>query len=110
MGALSSAVISSNGKAIGILPRAMVKAGGEGRGELEGRDIRVEAVNNANMRSFVVNSMHERKTLMAKLAGGGFIALPGGFGTFEEVLEAITWSQIGINEKRTFWFGITGQY
>ena len=49
----------------------------------------------------VVGSMHERKVEMAKRSCA-FVGLPGGFGTFEEVLEAITWTQIGIHDKRAF--------
>lgn len=98
MGVLSSTVTSEpGGKAIGVLPRAMVLAGGEGRGKTE---MQTKAVNSDTMQSIIVESMHERKTLMARLAGAGFIGLPGGFGTFEEVLEAVTWSQLGIHQKR----------
>jgi len=105
MGALSTAVTTSGGQAIGVLPRAMVLAGGEGRGPVERR---VEAVNSSNMKSIVVDSMHERKTLMAKIAGSGFIGLPGGFGTFEEILEAITWSQLGIHAKPVVLLNVNG--
>lgn len=47
----------------------------------------------------VVNSMHERKAEMARRSCG-FIGLPGGYGTFEEVLEVVCWSQVGIHHKR----------
>lgn len=47
----------------------------------------------------IVGSMHERKVEMAKRSCA-FVGLPGGFGTFEEVLEAVTWTQIGIHDKR----------
>lgn len=102
MGTLSAAVTAQDGKAIGVLPRAMVLAGGEGRGPVEKPTRQVAARNTGNMRSIVVESMHERKTLMARLAGAGFVGLPGGFGTFEEVLEAVTWSQLGIHMKRKY--------
>jgi uncharacterized protein (TIGR00730 family) len=53
----------------------------------------------------IVQSMHERKALMAELADG-FIALPGGFGTLEEFFEIVTWGQLGIHQKP---FGLLNQ-
>jgi hypothetical protein len=53
--------------------------------------------------------MHERKTLMADLADG-FIALPGGYGTFEEFFEAVTWTQLGIHKKPCGLLNIDGYY
>ncbi|KAG8892326.1 hypothetical protein FRB99_002801 [Tulasnella sp. 403] len=111
MGIVSSSVLTNGGNAIGVLPRAMVNAGGEGRGKVEGGPKQpLDAVNSANMQSIVVESMHERKTTMARLAGDGFIALPGGFGTFEEVLEAITWSQLGIHQKPVVLLNVNGYW
>ncbi len=57
----------------------------------------------------VTDSMHERKAMMAELSDA-FIALPGGFGTFEELLEVITWSQLKIHEKAVIIFNIDGYY
>ena len=54
-------------------------------------------------------SMHERKALMAELASG-FIALPGGFGTFEEVIEILTWNQLGLMSKPVVFLDVDGFY
>ncbi|KAG8983465.1 hypothetical protein FRB90_006010 [Tulasnella sp. 427] len=115
MGIVSNTVIQHGGSVTGVLPRAMVLAGGEGRGPVErvddsGQKRQVPAVNEGNHKSVVVDSMHERKTIMASLAGGGFVGLPGGFGTFEEVLEAITWSQLGIHQKPVVLVNVNGFY
>ena len=57
----------------------------------------------------VVSTMHERKARMAALADG-FIALPGGIGTFEELLEALTWSQLGIHAKPVALVNVSGYF
>jgi uncharacterized protein (TIGR00730 family) len=57
----------------------------------------------------VVESMHDRKAMMAELSDG-FIALPGGFGTFEEYCEAVTWVQLGLQRKPTYLVNIAGYY
>jgi len=57
----------------------------------------------------VVSSMHERKALMAALVDG-FIALPGGLGTFEETLEVLTWSQLGIHRKPVGVLNVAGYF
>ena len=57
----------------------------------------------------IVESMHERKALMADLSDG-FIALPGGFGTFEEFCEAVTWVQLGIQQKPCILANLDGYY
>lgn len=57
----------------------------------------------------ITDSMHERKAMMAELSDA-FIALPGGFGTFEELMEAITWLQLGIHKKSVILFNIDGYY
>jgi len=85
MGAVSSAARAAAGRVIGVIPAALQKK------ELayQGTDL-TELI--------VVGSMHERKARMAELADG-FIALPGGYGTFEEICEMITWAQLGIHRK-----------
>lgn len=83
MGAVADAVLDGGGEAIGVLPRALAGSEVAHRGLTELR---------------LVGSMHERKEQMGKLADG-FLALPGGLGTFEELLEAATWSQLGIHAK-----------
>jgi uncharacterized protein (TIGR00730 family) len=80
MAAVQEAVISAGGKTIGIIPKFMVDAGW---------------MHNGLTDTIITKDMHERKELMAKMADA-FIALPGGTGTFEELLEIITWKQLGI--------------
>lgn len=83
MGALADRVLAEGGEVIGVIPRALaIKE--VAHGGLE--DLRV------------VPSMHERKALMVQLADG-FIALPGGLGTLEELAEVLTWAQLGIHRK-----------
>ncbi len=83
MGTVADAAIAAGGKVIGVIPQAIVDRELAHRGVTELR---------------IVRSMHERKALMADLSDG-FIALPGGFGTFEEFCEVLTWSQLGIHKK-----------
>jgi len=82
MGKVADAVIKSGGSAIGIIPKIFAdKISHQGLTEL-----------------YIVDSMHERKAKMFELSDG-FIALPGGFGTIEEITEILTWAQLGINKK-----------
>ncbi|MBE3560118.1 MAG: TIGR00730 family Rossman fold protein [Ktedonobacteraceae bacterium] len=83
MGVLADAVLSAGGEAIGVIPRALFK-----------REVGHTRLTELHS----VGSMHERKALMADLADG-FIALPGGFGTFDELFEITTWAQIGLHSK-----------
>ncbi|MDG0816882.1 LOG family protein [Bdellovibrio svalbardensis] len=83
MGVLADAVLEKGGKVIGIIPQKLVDKEQAHRGL---QDLRI------------VNDMHERKATMAALADA-FIALPGGFGTMEELFEVLTWSQIGYHQK-----------
>jgi len=83
MGTIADEVLQRGGRAIGVIPRALMERelGHTGVSELH-----------------VVGSMHERKALMAELSDA-FVALPGGFGTLEEICEAITWAQLGLQPK-----------
>ena len=85
MGAVSAAARAAGGRVVGVIPAPLQ------RKELayEGADL-TELI--------VVRSMHERKARMAELADG-FVALPGGYGTCEEICEMITWAQLGIHRK-----------
>ena len=83
MGALADSVLESGGEAIGVIPRALMEKELGHRGLTELR---------------VVASMHERKALMVELSDA-FMALPGGFGTLEELCEVLTWSQLGLHRK-----------
>ena len=83
MGALADAVLAGGGDVIGVIPESMVKSG----------------VAHSNLeRLEIVASMHERKSRMIALAHG-MIALPGGFGTMEELFEALAWSQLRLHTK-----------
>ncbi|EPQ58547.1 hypothetical protein GLOTRDRAFT_35746 [Gloeophyllum trabeum ATCC 11539] len=101
MGIVSGAVLEGGGQVTGVVPQAMVAAGGEGEKSTKG-DPKDHAVyillDERGREDVIVGSMHERKVEMAKRAAG-FVALPGGFGTFEEVLEVATWTQLGIHNK-----------
>ena len=94
MGILADAVLAAGGHAIGVIPDAFVAR------ELAHRGL-------PDLR--VVSSMHERKAVMAELADA-FIALPGGFGTFEEFCEAVTWTQLGLHHKRCDLLNVGGFY
>src|SRR6266545_3086622 len=83
MGAVADAVLKGGGEVIGVIPLALVQ-----------RELAHDHLTELR----VVKNMHERKALMAELADA-MIALPGGFGTFEELFESITWSQLGIHRK-----------
>jgi hypothetical protein len=83
MGAVADAALAKGGHVIGVMPQALVDKEIAHRGL---SDLRV------------VGSMHERKALMAELADG-FIALPGGLGTFEELFEVWTWAQLGYHRR-----------
>ena len=83
MGQLAQAAIDAGGEVIGVMPQTLVARGVAFKGLADLR---------------VVDSMHERKALMADLADG-FIALPGGLGTIEEFFEMVTWGQLGLHAK-----------
>jgi uncharacterized protein (TIGR00730 family) len=83
MGILADAALKNGGRVIGVIPRAMVIK---------------EVVHEKLPDLRVVKTMHERKALMAGLADG-FIALPGGYGTYEEFCEVLAWSQLGYHKK-----------
>ena len=83
MGAVADGILGAGGKAIGVMPKFLV------RKEVSHRKL-------TELRK--VDSMHERKLVMAELADA-FIALPGGLGTLEEVFEILTWAQLGLHTK-----------
>lgn len=83
MGIIADAVMTGGGVAIGVIPDALDKKEVSHRGLSE---------------LHVVDSMHARKAMMAELADG-FIAMPGGMGTFEEIFEVLTWAQLGFHQK-----------
>ena len=83
MGIIADEVMQNGGEVIGIIPDSLFKK---------------EVGNRRVTELRVVASMHERKAMMAELADG-FVAMPGGIGTFEEFFEILTWSQLGFHEK-----------
>ena len=99
MGVLADTVQDLGGQVVGVIPRALVD------NSLAGKEIA-----NARLTDLrVVNSMHERKALMAELADG-FIALPGGLGTLEEFFEVVTWAQLGLHPKPCGLLNVCGYY
>jgi uncharacterized protein (TIGR00730 family) len=94
MGAIADAALSKGGEVIGVIPQSLVR-----------REIGHPGVTKLH----VVETMHQRKALMADLSDA-FIALPGGYGTLEEICEAITWSQLGIQQKPCGLLNIEGYW
>ncbi len=94
MGTLADAVLARGGRVIGVIPDFMIS-----------REVAHAGLTDLR----VVGSMHERKTLMSDLSDG-FVALPGGFGTFEEFCEVITWSQLGLHAKPCGLLNVEGYY
>ena len=99
MGILADACLAAGGEVIGIIPQALMGK------EVAGRSVDHRALT----RLEIVDSMHARKARMAELAEG-FIALPGGFGTFEELCEILTWSQLGFHTKPVGLLNVAGFY
>ncbi|MBT8058203.1 MAG: TIGR00730 family Rossman fold protein [Gammaproteobacteria bacterium] len=83
MGAVADAVLDEGGETIGVIPRSLATK---------------EVAHHGLDELVVVDSMHQRKAKMAELSDG-FVALPGGWGTIEEIFEMLTWAQLGFHEK-----------
>ena len=94
MGALADEVLAAGGKVTGVIPKA-----------LEGR----EEAHRGLTELKVVETMHEREQLLFEL-GDAFVAFPGGFGTLEEILEMLTWKQLGIHGKPIVFANIGGYF
>jgi hypothetical protein len=94
MGAVNDSVLAAGGKAIGVIPQFMVDNGWQHTGLTE---------------MHIVKTMHERKALMAELSRGA-IALPGGIGTFEELMEIITWRKLGLYSGNVVIYNVNGYY
>jgi hypothetical protein len=94
MGVLADATLAAGGRAIGVIPRALAEK---------------EVAHGGLSEQHVVGSMHERKQRMAELAGG-FVALPGGWGTLDELCEMMTWAQLGIHFKPVGLLNVSGYY
>ena len=94
MGVLADAALVAGGEVTGVMPRALVE-----------KEIAHGGLSDLR----VVGSMHERKALMAELSDG-FVALPGGIGTFEELFEVWTWAQLGHHTKPCALLNVRGFY
>ena len=94
MGALADAVLARGGRVTGVIPEALLAR---------------EIAHSGLTELHVVASMHERKALMASLSDG-FVALPGGLGTLEELFEVWTWAQLGLHNKPCALFDIERFY
>ena len=94
MGMLADQVLKLGGQAIGVIPKALAHK---------------EVAHNHLTELHVTQSMHERKMLMAELSDG-FIALPGGIGTLEELFEIWTWAQLGFHHKPCGLLNVEGYY
>jgi len=94
MGVIADSVLARGGEVIGVIPRGLFKR---------------EFPHSGLTQLHEVGSMHERKALMADLADG-FIALPGGFGTFDELFEITTWAQLGLHSKPVGLLDVAGYF
>ncbi len=83
MGVIADAVLQEHGEVIGVIPQALSLK---------------EIVHPDLTELHIVSNMHERKAMMAELSGA-FVAMPGGYGTFEEFFEVVTWAQLGLHTK-----------
>ncbi|RDC66292.1 LOG family protein [Adhaeribacter pallidiroseus] len=94
MGTIADSVLQHGGKVTGVIPQSLVDR---------------EVAHASLTELHVVQTMHERKALMASLADG-FIAMPGGFGTLDEVCEIITWNQLGIITKPVAFYNVNNYF
>jgi len=94
MGVLADATLAAGGRITGVIPQALAE-----------REIAHDGLSELR----IVTSMHERKALMADLSDA-FIALPGGYGTLDELCEAITWTQLGIHDKPIGLLNVNGYF
>jgi len=94
MGLIADGVLRLGGRAVGVIPHALAQK---------------EVAHKGLTELHITQSMHERKTLMAELSDG-FIAMPGGIGTFEEIFEIWTWAQLGIHAKPCGLLNVSGYF
>jgi uncharacterized protein (TIGR00730 family) len=94
MGTVADAVLAAGGKAIGVIPRQLVER---------------EVAHPGLTEMHVVETMHQRKTRMYELSDA-FVALPGGFGTMDEMFEMLTWAQLGLHRYPCAFFDVRGYY
>ncbi len=94
MGTVADAVLAGGGKAIGVIPRQLVE---------------LEVAHPGLSELLVVETMHQRKTRMYELSDA-FVALPGGFGTLDEMFEMLTWAQLGLHRYPCAFLDVKGYY
>jgi uncharacterized protein (TIGR00730 family) len=94
MGAIADAVMAAGGEVVGVIPQGLVDR---------------EVAHLGLTELHVTRSMHERKAMMAELADG-FVAMPGGLGTLEELFEILTWAQLGLHHKPVGLLNVAGYY
>ena len=94
MGIVADAVLAGGGKATGVIPRQLVER---------------EVAHKGLTELVVVDTMHQRKTRMFELSDA-FVALPGGFGTMDEMFEMLTWRQLGLGDKPCAFLDVDGFY
>jgi uncharacterized protein (TIGR00730 family) len=94
MGVLADAALAAGGEVIGVIPRSLVTK---------------ELAHTGLTELHVVQSMHERKALMSDLSDG-FVALPGGWGTLDELFEILTWAQLGLHQKPSGLLNVEGYF
>ena len=94
MGVIADATLAVGGRAIGVIPRSLVA-----------REVAHEGLSEQH----VVETMHERKALMVRLSDA-FVALPGGFGTLDELCEVLTWAQLGFHAKPIALLNVEGYF
>lgn len=94
MGALCDATLAAGGRVVGVIPRFLA---------------RKEVAHGGFAELHIVESMHERKAMMATLSSA-FVAMPGGLGTLEAILEVVTWAQLGIHDKPCAFLNVGGYF
>lgn len=94
MGTVADAVLAAGGKVVGVIPRQLVE---------------LEVAHPGLTELHVVETMHQRKTRMFELSNA-FVALPGGFGTMDEMFEMLTWMQLGLHQYPCAFFDSRGYY
>jgi uncharacterized protein (TIGR00730 family) len=94
MGTVADAVLAAGGKVIGVIPRQLVER---------------EVAHTGLSELVVVDTMHQRKTRMFELSDA-FVALPGGFGTLDEMFEMLTWAQLGLHRYPCAFLNVRGYY
>lgn len=94
MGAVADAILEAGGQAIGVVPSQFDWA---------------EITHRGLTKLHLVANMHERKALMVELADA-FVALPGGYGTFDELFEVVTWAQLAVHTKPIVIYNVAGYY